>query len=218
MTSGFTALSSLFQSTRPVRGATWYCFLARYRPDVSIHAPRAGRDATEAVFVRILTYVSIHAPRAGRDFRGAFANPLENGFNPRAPCGARHAEKTAKILVLAFQSTRPVRGATATPRPAAPVTPVSIHAPRAGRDFGETAGVIDDALFQSTRPVRGATRPKPGARLLPKVSIHAPRAGRDWPCARKRAYANCFNPRAPCGARLLNYNLLISKVKSDGNR
>ena len=81
--------------------------------------------------------------------------------------------------------------------------PISIHAPRAGRD-----GVIWDSWdssneFQSTRPVRGATvnraadqiaglfqstRPVRGATLddlqpykTVKISIHAPRAGRDLP-------------------------------------
>ena len=78
-----------FQSTRPVRGATWYDVFRAARTDVSIHAPRAGRDqatttrhTTRYEFqstrpVRGATLqrqkischscVSIHAPRAGRD-------------------------------------------------------------------------------------------------------------------------------------------------------
>ncbi len=34
----------MFQSTRPVRGATLWFFDADQLPKVSIHAPRAGRD------------------------------------------------------------------------------------------------------------------------------------------------------------------------------
>ena len=58
--------------------------------------------------------------------------------------------------------------------------------------------------FQSTRPVRGATSAK---RLVPdyiSISIHAPRAGRDHAASPISGRARHFNPRAPCGARLLH--------------
>ena len=77
-----------------------------------------------------------------------------------------------------FQSTRPVRGATAMRLFYLCISLISIHAPRAGRDLCGQQGL------------RRAG-----------ISIHAPRAGRDsqtqttWPDR-----AN-FNPRAPCGAR-----------------
>ena len=80
--------------------------------------------------------------------------------------------------MLVFQSTRPMRGATAL-----------------------KAGKITPAQFQSTRPMRGATRACHLCGRMRRISIHAPHAGRDcrpqW-AARKRAH---FNPRAPCGAR-----------------
>ena len=82
-----------------------------FKWSVSIHAPRAGRDATHLCSFSC-TKVSIHAPRAGRDaakrdsdgthsvfqstrpVRGATMIPFGLGvpvsFNPRAPCGARH--------------------------------------------------------------------------------------------------------------------------------
>ena len=78
-----------FQSTRPVRGATWrwissrpttcyfnprapcgarpvHTYLAPYIPAISIHAPRAGRDISRR-FPGLRFWISIHAPRAGRD-------------------------------------------------------------------------------------------------------------------------------------------------------
>ena len=102
-----------------------------------------------------------------------------------------------------FQSTRPVRGATTASRSSSPLL-----------------------VFQSTRPVRGATHPIYAVRIGTKISIHAPRAGRDrllipTSCETLRfqstrpvrgatastsplAYRFMnFNPRAPCGARLL---------------
>ena len=57
--------------------------------------------------------VSIHAPREGRDHGG----------------DAELAQE------LAFQSTRPVKGATRTRQAEHPACSVSIHAPREGRDF-----------------------------------------------------------------------------------
>ena len=59
----------LFQSTRPVRGATAF-----------------DREAD-----RIET-ISIHAPRAGRDPRRFGLVSAWGHFNPRAPCGARLEE------------------------------------------------------------------------------------------------------------------------------
>ena len=58
---------------------------------------------------------------------------------------------------LAFQSTRPVRGATMEIEINHGDARVSIHAPRAGRDHFIPAESKDDQTFQSTRPVRGAT-------------------------------------------------------------
>ncbi len=57
----------MFQSTRPVWGAT---FVALHIPDgrrVSIHAPRVGRDPRWALHLPCIALVSIHAPRVGRD-------------------------------------------------------------------------------------------------------------------------------------------------------
>ena len=100
----------LFQSTRPVRGAT------------IATAYNARRE-----------WVSIHAPRAGRDIQPDAGVSIPRRFNPRAPCGARlarlvfavrkevsiHAPRAGRDLYVGgdvnnrpFQSTRPVRGAT----------------------------------------------------------------------------------------------------------
>ena len=87
--SALPPLFRSFQSTRPARGATDSWFLTAQTCRVSIHAPRAGRDAVSAQASRAAP-VSIHAPRAGRD--------------PLARISTSHCE--------VFQSTRPARGAT----------------------------------------------------------------------------------------------------------
>ena len=168
----------MFQSTRPVRGATTTSFSdlpesPRFNPrapcgarpdlrqspaggkDVSIHAPRAGRDQGRQ---RPATgrSVSIHAPRAGRD----------PGVEPSiaSNCVSIHAPRAGRDLGY-FQVVRD--------------SDVSIHAPRAGRDFRTVHFLRFYFGFQSTRPVRGAT-------------------GGGGAAAQGGAG---FNPRAPCGAR-----------------
>ena len=76
---------------------------------------------------------------------------------------------------LAFQSTRPVKGATLIIRYVVPTDRVSIHAPREGRDVDAEIHRLMPNPFQSTRPVKGATS-------RPLVPVPPPR---------------CFNPRAP---------------------
>ena len=149
----------LFQSTRPLRGATSSRRTTGSSLTISIHAPLAGRDvaageadagggdfnprapcgARRSVSSLVLlrkTHISIHAPLAGRDRpNGPKARPATN-FNPRAPCGARHVLTRREAIPEQFQSTRPLRGATALSDIFPGVASISIHAPLAGRDLG----------------------------------------------------------------------------------
>ena len=129
------SINSIFQSTRPSRGATLYIY-GDVEGDSQFQSTRPSRGAT----------------------------PLENGFypgrgnfNPRAPRGARRWPSRSMSQIRRFQSTRPSRGATGSPwllpdgghdfNPRAPrgarlgavnrniaIIPISIHAPLAGRD------------------------------------------------------------------------------------
>ena len=56
----------MFQFTHPVWGATLKHYHHNEPRDVSIHAPRVGRDIRGRELIGILN-VSIHAPRVGRD-------------------------------------------------------------------------------------------------------------------------------------------------------
>ena len=177
-TPTFSSIFAIFQSTRPVRGAT----VAQIR-------------------LEAIDHISIHAPRAGRDRRGTAGRCIYPYFNPRAPCGARRMRDRTPTRALEFQSTRPVRGATPddgaelrynqfqSTRPVRGATPIRIRrakpwtyfnprAPCGARPKGlGKAPILNE--FQSTRPVRGATR---------------------W-AGSTRAETADFNPRAPCGAR-----------------
>ena len=76
--------------------------------------------------------------------------------------------------------------------------PISIHPPRAGRDFFSDHFSTSLLTFQSTRPVRGGTL---GVRYVAQktgISIHPPRAGRDLIQigVGRAAYISIHPPRA----------------------
>ena len=83
----------LFQSTRPIRGATRSHQGGDAGTSISIHAPHTGRDLLSCGFLFWLRTISIHAPHTGRDGGGHKARPPSEEF----------------------QSTRPIRGATNPP-------------------------------------------------------------------------------------------------------
>jgi len=107
------------------------------------------------------------------------------------------------------------------------VFPISIHAPRVGRDVNRNAVACNSKGFQSTRPAWGATEGKAFINGYFYISIHAPRVGRDKvtflifrpsiisihaprvgrdPCdIRYSKGIFNFNPRAPRGARRVNH-------------
>ena len=172
-------LHHLFQSTHPLRGATWLwpdgnapeqhfnprtpCGVRRFdtinklgRETISIHAPLAGCDPG-VLPGNPPQGISIHAPLAGCDIWPFTSDTTERYFNPRTPCGVRRAFIKNHALIDKFQSTHPLRGATWCPPTARQRSNISIHAPLAGcdgRKVGYTSGRI---RFQSTHPLRGAT-------------------------------------------------------------
>ena len=99
---------SKFQSTRPVRAAT-----QRLQQPVAV------------------VLISIHAARAGRDRPYALYYRYSIDFNPRGPCGPRHA------LNILLESDGKI----------------SIHAARAGRDgLGPLQSCADKSNFNPRGP------------------------------------------------------------------
>ena len=176
----YATAHNLFQSTLPVRGATYTAPDNSLFIEISIHAPRAGSDKICKFKIQYLFVISIHAPRAGSDVRAKEQLFILMNFNPRSPCGERRYNS--------FQIISTIK--------------ISIHAPRAGSDMcADDIRELED-IFQSTLPVRGATpsEPSPFApnsyfnprspcgerpenedyiRDNIRISIHAPRAGSD---------------------------------------
>ena len=129
---------SMFQSTRPARGATIRVGKAhRFAGQDSFNprAPRgARRDAAIGNFSAHAQFQSTRPARGATCCRNPDARRL--GFNPRAPRGARRVAMRNHSSRHVFQSTRPARGATLACRTVMPQM----------------------LVFQSTRPARGATR------------------------------------------------------------
>ena len=128
-------VESLFQSTRPIRGATAAGAVLVQRGRISIHAPHTGRDVLRQHGDGQLVAISIHAPHTGRDARvvAVVADPdLFQSTRPIRGATVKAAGQIAKLMQ--FQSTRPIRGATdgQSQRPGA--VEISIHAPHTGRD------------------------------------------------------------------------------------
>ena len=105
----------IFQSTRPMRGAT----TAHHLPDRSAgnfnpHAPCGARRTWWRILRIPVRFQSTRPMRgATSSTRGSVCISLN--FNPHAPCGARHQRRSEQLPYSEFQSTRPMRGATRRP-------------------------------------------------------------------------------------------------------
>ena len=101
-----------FQSTHPLRGATYLSRDGAFFVRISIHAPLAGCDRTRAFWGReSAIFQSTHPLRGATHFYGKTLAEAKH-FNPRTPCGVRRRRRRAYRDLW----------------------PISIHAPLAGCD------------------------------------------------------------------------------------
>ena len=170
---------------------------------ISIHAPRAGRDKGQATLKQSVniyfnprapcgarqlpdfeTYkmlrISIHAPRAGRD--PPTAQPLKRTlyFNPRAPCGARRAERNVSDGCQHFNPRAPCGARLSFTRSASsPSGNFNPRAPCGARLHFSNCLSLVRCYFNPRAPC-GARHFATGNAIIQLfISIHAPRAGRD---------------------------------------
>ena len=145
-----------FQSTLPLRGATFRGFLCLDCHPISIHAPLTGSDQAPLP-ARPRHPISIHAPLTGSDCWIPISWPAQNRFQSTLPLrGATYTTKE-EIATWQFQSTLPLRGATFADMP--PILGQSFQStlPLRGATDSVCAGIHEDP-FQSTLPLRGATK------------------------------------------------------------
>ena len=155
-TSAHLQANSKFQSTLPARGATTKHMAHRRkfpyfnprsphgeRPIVrvgdaisnaiSIHAPRTGSDAIDAVYCHVGN-ISIHAPRTGSDTSPISSGKSTTYFNPRSPHGERPAPASPGKPNRYFNPRSPHGERRAGSGGASGTEAISIHAPRTGSD------------------------------------------------------------------------------------
>ena len=169
---------------------------------ISIHAPRVGCDLVAASCIPTISLISIHAPRVGcDDFDFAIIKATE-GFQSTHPVWGATRSKSFRLRLSRFQSTHPVWGATQAHHPVPCTHPISIHAPRVGCDVNLPSNGSNDPLFQSTHPVWGATT------LLGKFGHLLDNFNPRTPCGvrllrniNRVTVSDNFNPRTPCGVR-----------------
>ena len=80
---------------------------------------------------------------------------------------------------MIFQSTLPVRGATAGIAADETERIISIHAPREGSDFAAIGTARDGRIISIHAPREGSDDSHKVPILPEKISIHAPREGSD---------------------------------------
>ena len=131
--------------------------------------------------------ISTHAPHAGSDPSLPSTSHRQCDFNPRSPCGERPAPLTCPCPWLYFNPRSPCGERPCQRRRSGPCADISTHAPHAGSDKLATLYTIKNQIFQPTLPMRGAT---PGI-------------------IQRRAKNGNFNPRSPCGERLVSYSEII---------
>ena len=119
----------------------------------------------------------------GRDFLfvEGYGNENPGAFQSPRPLRGATCLGVTRAHYIKFQSTRPLRGATTFFTSHNSFIKISTHAPLAGRDF------IKHSLLANI-----------------SISTHAPLAGRDGASHGWKHRYRHFNPRAPCGARPLN--------------
>ena len=195
----FITSDSLFQSTRPLRGATKSWRSCARRSGFQSTRPLRGATRTGSPLRAATSFQST------RPLRGATSGQ----YQARGP--------------PSFQSTRPLRGATLFMRGINGSLCISIHAPLAGRDRSDPRKMrpvrdfnprapcgarrfrlltcADSGSISIHAPLAGRDGPSKMDREGGAISIHAPLAGRDrWRRGPGTGSVN-FNPRAPCGAR-----------------
>ena len=172
-------ISAIFQSTRPLRGAT--SLVCRRSPRWSHFNPRAPCGARLREQIRSVVLCKFQSTRPLRGatpfhLLGTHPQPFQS---TRPLRGATFIKMCYEAGTVPFQSTRPLRGATSGCPPACPC-PAHFN-PRAPCGARPGLRVPTSYLykFQSTRPLRGATAAAAGTEHGPDISIHAPLAGRD---------------------------------------
>ena len=172
--------ASLFQPTRPLRGATVIFCAGSSGAGISTHAPLAGRDYIDSYCKNPYKLISTHAPLAGRDDSDGVTVYTVQYISTHAPLAGRDVSTLGVVTsFIAFQPTRPLRGATFFPLLFISfcIPYFNPRAPCGARPFL----MVGDVFSFNFNP-RAPCGARPSVLFFSECSLD-------------------FNPRAPCGAR-----------------
>ena len=100
-------------------------------------------------------------------------------FNPRSPWGERLLTRLVPMVMLLFQSTLPVGGATPIYKAEIYASSISIHAPRGGSDLLRLKRKRISTNFNPRSPWGERLQNTEVTEIPSLISIHAPRGGSD---------------------------------------
>ena len=182
----FLSPPAVFQSTHPLRDATRCKDTYSNNSLISIHAPLTGCDWVYLQESRLLFNISIHAPLTGCDQTADESRQLDGNFNPRTPYGMRRDSQSISARYSWFQSTHPLRDATATALLLYRYLIISIHAPLTGCDWSKLFAASHRFYFNPRTPYGMRQMAQAIALYFEHISIHAPLTGCD--CAHSPRY------------------------------
>ena len=148
---------------------------------LSIHAPHARRDYNDPQgLLRQRIFQSSHLMRGATVCRHHDNRGL-HGISIHAPHTRCDSRRSNKSMVLLFQSTHPMRGATADCEVCEEICEISIHAPHARCDW--TSSCTGTWLLNfNPRTQYGVRQARLGIKTdKDPISIHAPHARCDPP-------------------------------------
>ena len=191
-----------FQSTLPMRGATIMTILVFGTTYFQSTLPMRGATIQGLHIPQEYLDFSIHTPHAGSDCHRYHQTSCQSFFNPHSPCGERRKPEVDLYPAQIFQSTLPMRGATNTFTAANTIAGFfNPHSPCGERHAGRQISGWQ-LYFQSTLPMRGATT---------GCYIHSgngkcfqstlPMRGATLSPLALSTKSAFFNPHSPCGER-----------------
>ena len=186
-----------FQSTRPVRGGTDKIKYVWQKIKISIHPPRAGRDAVGlGPTTYRLTFQSTRPVRGGTGQR-CRCNHRSAGFQSTRPVRGGTTLRWVPMKKTSFQSTRPVRGGTILIKSFAISAIFQSTRPVRGGTCTETQGLRDKIDFNPPAPCGAGLGDQAAFAHNVAISIHPPRAGRDLTSRHPKLQLKLFQSTRP---------------------
>ena len=152
-------------------------------------------------------FISIHTPHAGSDARYSFSWLSFSLFQSTLPMRGATANDTPKGANNIFQSTLPMRGATGADPYHAGSLGISIHTPHAGSDSLRLWASVGHQNFNPHSPCGERLSIGNIVGTAGKFQSTLPMRGATSACSATSIHQLNFNPHSPCGERPFSKNV-----------